>query len=84
MVTDRILDLCILIAKYNILISNLHSTIPHLNGFTRFLKNRAVLEKYYYTLNGRPNKFHVQLTPFVSLLFYSLFLLGLLSGEYGQ
>ena len=35
-VTDRILDLCILIAKYNIFIAKLHGTIPHLNVFTRF------------------------------------------------
>ena len=46
-VTDRILDLCILIAKYNIFIAKLHGAIPHLDVFTRFLKNRAVLEKYY-------------------------------------
>ena len=59
-VTDRILDLCILIAKYNIFIAKLYGTIPHLNVFTRFLKNRAVLEKYYYTLNGRSNKFHAE------------------------
>ena len=35
-VTDRILDLCILIAKYSIFISNLHGTIKHLYVFTRF------------------------------------------------
>ena len=67
-VTDRILDLCILIAKYNIFISKLHGTIPHLNVFTRFLKNRAVLEKYHYTLNGRPNKFHADWMLYSSLL----------------
>ena len=67
-VTDRILDLCILIAKYNIFISRLHGTIPHLNVFTRFLKNRAVLEKYYYRLNGRPNKFHADWMLYSSLL----------------
>ncbi len=42
-VTEIILDLCILVAKYNIFISKLHGTIPHLNVYTRFLKNRAVL-----------------------------------------
>ena len=47
MVTDRILDLCILIAKF-FFISRLYGTVLHLNGFTRFLKNRGVLEKYYY------------------------------------
>ena len=66
-VTDRILDLCILIAKY-IFIAKLHGTIPHLNVFTRFLKNRAVLEKYYYTLNGRSNKFHAEWMLYSSLL----------------
>ena len=66
-VTDRILDLCILIAKYNIFISKLHGTIPHLNVFTRFLKNRAVLEKYYYMLNGRPNKFQADWMLYSSL-----------------
>ena len=30
-VSDRILDLCILIAKYKIFTSNLHGTIPHIN-----------------------------------------------------
>ena len=68
MVTDRILDLCILIAKYNIFISRLHGTIPHLNVFIRFLKNRAVLEKYYCTLNGRPNKFYADWMLYSSLL----------------
>ena len=67
-VTDRILDLCILIAKYNIFIAKLHGTILHLNVFTRFLKNRAVLEKYYYTLNGRSNKFHADWMLYSSLL----------------
>ena len=42
-VVTEILDLCILVAKYNIFISKLHGTIPHLNVYTRFLKNRAVL-----------------------------------------
>ena len=67
-VTDRILDLCILIAKYNFFIAKMHGTIPHLNVFTRFLKNRAVLEKYYYTLNGRSNKFHADWMLYSSLL----------------
>ena len=67
MVTDRILDLCILIAKY-IFISKLHGTIPHLHYFTRILKNGAVLEKYYYTLNGRLNEFHVDWMLYSSLL----------------
>ena len=66
-VTDRILDLCILVAKYNSFISKLHGTIPNLNVFTRLLKNRAVLEKYY-TLNGRPNKFHADQLLYSSLL----------------
>ena len=65
-VTDRILDLCILIAKYNIFISKLHGTIPHLNVFTRFLKNRAVLRNYM--LNGRPNKFRANWMLYSSLL----------------
>ena len=62
MVTDRILDLCILIAKY-IFISK-----RDVNVFIRFLKNRAVLEKYYCTLNGRPNKFHADWMLYNSLL----------------
>ena len=67
-VTDRILDFCILIAKYNIYIAKLHGTILHLNVFTHFLKNRAVLEKYYYTLNGRSNKLHADWMLYSSLL----------------
>ena len=80
MVTDRILDLCILIAKYNIFFSKRHGTTPHLNVFIRFLKNRAVLEIFYCTLNGRPNKFHADWMLCSSLLswvfcFYSALLL---------
>ena len=77
-VTDRILDLYILIAKYNIFIAKLRVTIPHLNTIPhRFLKNRAVLEKYYYSLNGRPNKFHADWMLYSSLLSGVLFLLSL-------
>ena len=68
MVSGGILDLCILIVKYNIFISKLHGTIPRLNASTRFLKNRAVLEKYYHTLNGRLNKFHADWMLYSSLL----------------
>ena len=32
-VTDRVLDLCFLVAKYNFFISKLHGTIPHVNVF---------------------------------------------------
>ena len=67
-VTDRILDLYILIVKYNIFISKLHGTIPHQNVCIRFLKNGAVLEKYYCTLNCRPNKFHADFISLLSLL----------------
>ena len=35
MVTHRIMDLCILIDKYNISSSKLHGTIPHINGCIR-------------------------------------------------
>ena len=37
-VTGRIPDLCILIAKYNIFTSKLHGTIPHLNVLSDFLR----------------------------------------------
>ena len=39
MVTDRILDLCILIAKYNSFTSKMHGTSPRLNAFIRYLKS---------------------------------------------
>ena len=32
-VTDRVLDLCFLVAKYNFFISKPHGTIPHVNVF---------------------------------------------------
>ena len=57
MVANRTLDLCILIAKYNIFVSKLHGTSHTYICFKIFLKNRTVLEKYN-TLNGRANKFH--------------------------
>ena len=68
MVTDRILDFYILIAKHNIFISKLHGTVPCLNIFIRFLKNRDILEKYYYRLNGRPNTFYADWMLYSSFL----------------
>ena len=57
-VTDRVLDLCILLAKYNIFISKLHGTIPHLYVFVSYVKSRSAVEKYYYLVNSRQNKFY--------------------------
>ena len=58
LVTDRIIDLCILIAKYHISTSKLQGTTPHLNAFVQNMKNRFEVEKYYYIVNSRPNKFY--------------------------
>ena len=56
--TDRIIDLRILIAKYHIFTSKLQGTTPHLNAFVQNMKNRFEVEKYYYIVNSRPNKFY--------------------------
>ena len=46
LVTDRIIDLCILIAKYHIFTSILQgTTTPHLNAFVQNMKNRFEVEK---------------------------------------
>ena len=68
-VTDRILDLCILTAKYNVFISKLHGTIPHLNVFTRFLQScsgEILLYVKYQTKQISCRLDAVQLTPFMS------------------
>ena len=57
LVTDRIIDLCILIAKYHIFTSKLQDTTPYLNAFVQNMKNRSEVEKYYYIVNSRPQKF---------------------------
>ena len=54
LVTNRIIDLCILIAKYHIFTSKLQGTTPHLNAFVQNMRNRFEVEKYYYIVNGRP------------------------------
>ena len=36
--TDRVLDLCNRTAKYNIFISKLHGTIPHVNAFVTYVR----------------------------------------------
>ena len=61
LVTDRIIDLCILIAKYHIFTSKLQGTIPHLYAFVQNMKNRSEVEKYYYIVNSRPNNFYIDL-----------------------
>ena len=58
LVTDRIIDLRILIAKYHISTSKLQGTTPHLNAFVQNMKNRFEAEKYCYIVNSRPNKFY--------------------------
>ena len=70
-VTDRILGLCILIAKYNIFISKLHGTIPHLNVFTRFFEEQScygeiLLYVKWQTKQNSCRLDAVQLTPFMS------------------
>ena len=55
--TDRIIDLCILIAKYHIFTSKLQDTTPHLYAFVQNMKNSFEVEKYYYIVNSRPNNF---------------------------
>ena len=57
LVTDRIIDLCFLIAKYHIFTSKLQGTTLHLNAFVQNIKNRFEVEKYYYIVNSRLNKF---------------------------
>ena len=47
MFTDRIIDQCILIAKYHIFTSKLQGTTPHLNAFAQNMKHRFEVEKYY-------------------------------------
>ena len=54
LVTDRIIDLCILTAKYRIFTSKLQGTTPHLNAFVQNMKNIFEDGKYYYILNSRP------------------------------
>ena len=58
LVTDRIIDLCILIAKNHIFTSKLQGATSHLNGFVQNMKNTFEVEKYYYIVNSRPNKFY--------------------------
>ena len=67
-VTDRALDLCIIIAKYNIFISKVHGTIPHLNAFVTYVKSISAVEKYYYLVNNRHSKFYAFWMLYSSLL----------------
>ena len=43
-VTDRIIDLCILVAKYHIFSSKLQGTTSHLIAFVQNIKNRFEVE----------------------------------------
>ena len=43
MVTDRVLDLCILLAEYNVFISKLHGIIPHVNVVVSYVKRRSAV-----------------------------------------
>ena len=58
LVTDRIIDMCILIAKYHIYTSKLQGATPHLNAFVRNMKNRLEVENYYYLVQQAQNILH--------------------------
>ena len=66
-VTARVLDLRILIAKYNIFIWKLYGTIPHENIFVSYVKNRSAVEKYYCLVNSRQSNFFVDWMLYSSL-----------------
>ena len=57
--TDRLFDLCILIAKYHTLSSKLQGTTPDLNVFVRSIKSTFEVEKDYYKVRSKPNKFRL-------------------------
>ena len=59
---------CGVVAKYNISISKLHGTIPHVIVFVIYVKNRSAVEKYYHLTNSRHSKCYANWMLYSSLL----------------
>ena len=51
-ITDRIFDLIILMAKFHIFVSKVRGAGLHMNNFIRTLKNRYISEKYENAINS--------------------------------
>ena len=69
-ITDRIIDLFILLAKYHIFTSKVKGTLPFLNIFVYNVKNRYMAEKYENAVNNRYCK------KFSDWLLYGTYFLG--------
>ena len=67
-ISDRLLDLLILMGKYHIFTEKPQGKVPHVNTLIIKIKHRFLAEKYYYTVNNLCSKFTSKW-----LLYYSYF-----------
>ena len=56
-ITDKVMDLIILSAKWHIYKCKLQNTYPHLNAFKNILRNRYIIEKYNSAMQCNITKF---------------------------
>ena len=56
-ITDKVMDLIILLAKWHIYKCKLQNTYPHLNAFKNILRNRYIIEKYNSAMQCNITKF---------------------------
>ena len=55
--TDKTMDLLILLGKYHIYKCKINKTIPNVNLFQKYVKQRFYIEKYMSTISGMFDKF---------------------------
>ena len=70
-VTDRFLDLLMLMGKHHIFTAKLQGNIPHVNTLIIKIKHRFLAERYYYTVNNLYSKFTHKWPLYSSYSFFS-------------
>ena len=66
--TDCALDMMILLGKFYIYKCKLQDSIPRIQGYIAFLKNRYKLEKYVAAVNYKSDSFHQKWLPYFDII----------------
>ena len=67
-VTDKVFDLIMLLAKFHIYKCKLQTAIPNKTAFVQQVKYRYIVESYSHALSGSRQKFAVDWLPYINLV----------------
>ena len=67
-ITDKVIDLFILLAKFYFYGCKWGKNVPNVNVFLRILKDRYVVERYFYIVTNRSSDFDIDWLPYKALI----------------